>query len=147
MARHKRRLHSSRINSLVGAETTLEGDVAFKGGLHVDGRIIGNLVADPGGDALVVISERGGVEGDIHAPNVVINGSVKGDITASHYLELACGARVTGSLFYAKMEMAVGARVDGRLIHRDGTVNQADEEATGIVEPLDGASRQARVPR
>ncbi len=119
MARHKRKLHSTKISTLIGRETVLMGDLSFTGGLHVEGRLVGNVNADPDSDSVLVLSERGQIEGEIRVPYVVLNGKVNGDVIVARHLELACGADVHGNVYYSQMEMAVGAQVNGNLVHED----------------------------
>ncbi len=113
-----RNRRSSNIDTLVGRNTRVEGDFSFTGGLHVDGDIRGNLTADGDPEAVLSISEFGKVEGDVHVPNVVLNGTVVGDVHASERVELAAAAKVTGDVYYNLIEMASGAAVNGKLVHR-----------------------------
>jgi len=110
----------SGIDTVIGSQTRLEGDVHFSGGLHVDGTIKGNLVAEPGTEAVLTVSEQGRIEGDVRVPNLVLNGAVQGDVYASERVELACHAKVTGNVYYNLIEMAMGAEVNGNLVHRAG---------------------------
>jgi cytoskeletal protein CcmA (bactofilin family) len=108
----------SRIDTIVGQNTRLEGDVRFSGGLHIDGKIKGNIIAEPGAEAVLTLSEQGSVEGDVRVPNLVLNGAVVGDVHVSERLEMASHAKVTGDVFYHLLEMAMGAEVNGSLVHR-----------------------------
>ncbi len=113
--------------TLIAANTEVTGDVKFDGQLYVSGRVNGNILASEGGEATVVVSEEGFVSGEIRVPNVVINGTVEGDISASERIELACKARVKGSVFYALVEMQLGAQVDGQLVHAKPQPSQSEE--------------------
>lgn len=110
---------ASHYDTLISQKTEIVGDVKFKGGLQIEGVIKGNLIAEPGSGAVVRISDGGRVEGQINAPNVVINGSVIGDIFAGEYIELAKKARIKGDVHYYMMEMVLGAEVNGNLIHQN----------------------------
>lgn len=105
-------------DTLISSKTEIVGDIKFKGGLQVEGVIKGNLVAEPGNSAIVRISDTGRIEGQINAPNVVVNGAVVGDIHATEYIELAKKARVQGDVYYHKMEMVLGSEVNGKLVHQ-----------------------------
>lgn len=111
-----------RIDSLVGAGTTVQGDVSFSGGLRVDGEIRGNVRATGDQAGTLVVSEQARIEGEIHVSHCVINGTVVGPVHASEFLELQAGARVTGDVHYASVEMHMGAVVEGRLVHMSGAV-------------------------
>ena len=87
----------SQMDTLVGHNTKIVGDIYFEGGLHVDGLIEGNVHArDPG--SRLSISERGQVQGEVRVPEVMLNGMVKGDVYAADRIELGIKARVEGTL-------------------------------------------------
>ena len=112
------------VDTLIGTKVTIRGDITFSGGLHVDGTVIGAVTADTGGASMLVLSERGRIEGEVHAPHVVVNGVIEGDIHASEKVELAANARVTGNIHYRLLEMAAGAEVNGRMVRVDTTPRQ-----------------------
>jgi cytoskeletal protein CcmA (bactofilin family) len=106
-----------RIDTLIGAGTRIIGDVQFGGGFHVDGHVKGNVDAPPDSGATLSVSDSGVVEGSVAVPNVVLNGTVKGDILAHDRVELGATARVTGNVYYGLIEMEMGAEINGKLIH------------------------------
>jgi cytoskeletal protein CcmA (bactofilin family) len=108
-----------RIDSLIGAGTTVRGDVTFKGGLRIDGTVEGNVVATDGEPSTLVISEQARVEGEIRVSHVVVNGTVQGSVTADGYLELQPKARIVGDVTYKTLEMHVGSVIEGRLNHAE----------------------------
>ena len=103
--------------SLIARGTIIQGDVRFSGALHLDGQIIGSVLAEEQG-AVFTLSESGHVQGEIRVPHAIINGQVRGDIYATERLELAPEARVTGDVHYQTLEMAAGAQVNGRMSHQ-----------------------------
>ena len=113
----KANTRSAAIETLLGSGTTVTGDVEFTGGLHLEGRVEGNI---NGGDpqSRLDISEDGSVAGEIRVATVLVNGSVEGDIHAGERLILGVNARIDGNVFYHVLEMAAGAQVNGKLIHR-----------------------------
>jgi cytoskeletal protein CcmA (bactofilin family) len=114
-----------RIDTLIGAGTRIIGDVQFSGGFHVDGHVKGNVDAPADSGATLSVSDSGVVEGSVAVPNVVLNGTVKGDILAHDRVELGATARVTGNVYYALIEMEMGAEINGKLIHEPGKAGQA----------------------
>ena len=120
----KRKLRTTKIDSLIGRQTETLGDLRFSGGLHVDGVVKGNVYADDDSGAVLTLSEFGTIEGEVRVPNVVLNGTVIGDVYARDQIELAANARITGNVYYTLIEMAMGAEVNGSLVHRG-----ADEDA------------------
>lgn len=114
----KKKLRTTKIDSLIGRHTETLGDMRFSGGLHVDGVVKGNVYADDDSGAVLTLSEFGTVEGEVRVPNVVLNGTVIGDVHARDQIELAANARITGNVYYTLIEMAMGAEVNGSLVHR-----------------------------
>jgi cytoskeletal protein CcmA (bactofilin family) len=128
----------SRIETVIGPATVLEGDISFSGGLHIDGRIKGNISAEAGSQAVLTVSERGCIEGDVRVPSLVLNGKVHGNVYASERVELASHARVTGNLHYNLIEMAMGAEVNGSLVHEHPQRRAEDVKSrrkNGVEEP------------
>ncbi len=116
----KKNFNSARIDTLIGQGTVINGNLEFSGGLHVDGKIIGNVIAEEGSDALLILSEFGHIEGEVKVPNMVLNGEIIGDVFGSNRVELAPKSCINGSVYYNLIEMAIGAQVNGGLIHEAG---------------------------
>jgi cytoskeletal protein CcmA (bactofilin family) len=129
----KKPKQTADIDSLIGQNTEIRGDVIFSGGLHVDGKVKGNVISAEGDDSVLTLSERGTIEGEVKVPNVVVNGTVIGDVHALSHVELAAQARVHGNVYYTLIEMAMGAEVNGNLVHREAksVVNMPKKESTG----------------
>lgn len=106
------------VETLVGSNSEVNGDLHFSGGCHVDGIVKGNVSADPESNSALSISEDGTVEGGVAVPYVVLNGIVRGDVVASQRVELGSTARVIGNVYYNLIEMAIGAEINGKLVHQ-----------------------------
>jgi len=111
------KIRSARVDTLIGKGTTIDGDIRFSGGLHVEGVIKGNLAAD-GDDATLILSEHGHIQGEVRVPSMVLNGMIDGDVFASGKVELFEKARICGDVYYNLLEMAVGAEVNGKLVRQ-----------------------------
>lgn len=112
---------SGGVDTLIGRQTEILGDVRFAGGIHLDGKIKGNLSTTGDKSATLSVSETGVVEGDVRVPNVVLSGSVTGDVHASERLSLMAKAKVTGNVHYKVLQMEPGAQINGQLIYDDGS--------------------------
>lgn len=107
----------NNIECLIGAGTTVEGNITFAGGLRVDGRVRGDVIAAEGKPGTLVLSEQAQIEGEIRVSHVVINGTVIGPVRAAEYVELQPKANVTGDVHYRTLEIQLGAVVQGRLVY------------------------------
>ncbi|HUT41367.1 MAG TPA: polymer-forming cytoskeletal protein [Gammaproteobacteria bacterium] len=110
----------AKVDTIIGQQTRIEGDIHFTGGLHVDGMIKGNIIAEAGSSSVLTVSEHGRIEGDVRVPTVILNGTVSGDVRSDERIELAAQAEVNGDVYYNLIEMAMGAAVNGSLVHETG---------------------------
>ncbi|ADL54400.1 bactofilin family protein [Gallionella capsiferriformans] len=114
----------SRIDTLIGLGTVIDGNVTFSGGMRIDGQVNGDVIAMPGKPSTLILSELGSVNGAVSVTHLVVNGAICGDVTATEYLELHAKARVTGNVHYKTLEIQIGAMLQGHLVH----TNAADQE-------------------
>ena len=129
MLGRKQRRHTV-VETLVGSNTRISGDLHFSGGCHVDGTVNGSVTADPDSKSALSISEEGNIEGGVTVPYVVLNGIVRGDVFANQRVELGPTARVIGNVYYNLIEMAIGAEINGKLVHQpEGQVPLLEQTA------------------
>ena len=113
--------------TLIAANCELVGDVHFSDELLVNGIVKGNIHAQPGSKAIIRISEKGRVQGEIRVPRIIVNGEVFGDIWSDKHIELAAKAEIEGNVYYHLIEMVQGSRVDGQLVHLENGKQEAVE--------------------
>lgn len=129
MLGRKQRRHTV-VETLVGSNTRISGDLNFTGGCHVDGTVNGSVTADPDSQSALSISEEGNIDGGVTVPYVVLNGIVRGDVFANKRVELGPTARVIGNVYYNLIEMAIGAEINGKLVHQpEGQVPLLEQTA------------------
>jgi cytoskeletal protein CcmA (bactofilin family) len=140
MFNKKQRRHTE-VDTLVGPNTRIDGDLNFEGGCHVDGTVKGNVSANTESNSALSVSEDGNVEGGVTVPYVVLHGIVRGDVYATKRVELGPTARVIGNVYYNLIEMAIGAEINGKLVHQpEGQValleqtTRIDESAAFVAE-------------
>ena len=130
---NSRKKKTAKIDSLIGENTELTGDVKFSGGLHIDGAVRGNVLAEADSGSVLSLSDQGTVEGEVRAPYSVIDGSIIGNVYSSEHIELEAKSRITGDVYYNLLEMASGAQVSGRLVHTPDRVDEAPEPAEPVI--------------
>src|ERR1041385_5763204 len=106
-----RESRQANIDTLIDKTVRVQGDVDFVGGLHLDGSIAGNVRSDQAPNSTLSISETGSIEGTVEVPNVMLNGTVKGDIHARGKVVLGATAKVEGNVYYGVIEMTLGAQI------------------------------------
>jgi cytoskeletal protein CcmA (bactofilin family) len=105
------------IDTLIGVDTRVEGNIIFSGGLRVDGAVLGEVSELSDSPSTLILSEHGRIEGAITASKIVINGTVLGPVKAGQFIELQTKARITGDVTYNSLEMHTGAVIEGKLVY------------------------------
>ena len=109
MFRKKGDATSAPVETMISKECELMGSLAAKGSLRVDGKVAGDVTTD--GDVLV--GEGGLIEGDIQAQNVILAGTVRGNLKLTGKLELYPTAHLTGDVKVAVLNISDGAFFNG----------------------------------
>jgi len=133
--------------TLIANNTRMKGDVLFEEELYVTGVVEGNVTASdskntPPENAKLVICEGGKVIGEIRAPNVVIDGTVEGDVYATNKIELAPKAKVVGNVHYNLVEMQSGSVVNGKMVSIEDAGPDSMPEA--VLSPEEQAKKKMR---
>ncbi|MDR1530312.1 MAG: polymer-forming cytoskeletal protein [Burkholderiales bacterium] len=131
MFNSKKATPQSRIDCLISADTVVEGNIIFNGGLRVDGVVLGNISVNEGKNGTLILSEHARVEGLVTVSHAVINGEIRGAIIANEYLQLEASARIDGDITYQMLGMHHGAAVSGKLNHlvdQNGQKNHQNDE-------------------
>ena len=105
-----------RIDTLIARSVRVNGDLEFAGGMHLDGQVAGGVRADPQTPASLSVSDTGTIEGPVEVTDLVLHGTVRGDIVARGRLVLGASARVEGNVYYGIIEMTLGAQISGKLV-------------------------------
>ena len=108
---------STKIDTLIGENTELTGGIKFTGGLHIDGAVRGDIIAEADSDSMLSLSDQGTIEGEIRVPYYIIDGTVIGNVYSSEHVELEAKSRITGDVYYNLMEISLGAQISGQLVH------------------------------
>lgn len=96
----------------IGSSVVIKGEVSAKEDLTVAGRIDGKIEVR---DHVVRVGREAQVNAEISARAVVVEGNVKGNITATERIELAEHGIVEGDIASPKIAMADGAVFRGKI--------------------------------
>lgn len=119
-----------KLETIIGNESTVTGELNIKGTLRVDGIIEGDIFAD-----WVIVGESGRIHGNVKSRGVVVGGRVEGNLEASEIVELKGKGEVTGEICTVKLAMSEGAVFDGRSTMKKAA-QDADSEAKGKIKSI-----------
>src|SRR6478752_3366411 len=98
------------ITTLLGRGATFEGKLTFDGTVRIDGRFKGEVFTDD----VLVIGEGAIVEASLDVGEVIIQGTVIGNITAKRSIEIHAPGRVKGDLHTPTLQIDKGVMFEGR---------------------------------
>jgi cytoskeletal protein CcmA (bactofilin family) len=111
---------AGEITTLLGRGATFEGKLTFEGTVRIDGRFKGEVFSD---DTLV-IGEGAHVEAQIDVGEVIIQGTVVGNITAKRSIEIHAPGRVKGDVHTPILQIDKGVIFEGRSFMEAATANR-----------------------
>lgn len=100
----------AELNAHLGQGAKIEGKLTFKGSVHIDGRVEGEIFAED----TVVLGEAAVVIAKITAAKVIAHGRIEGDIEASQRIELRAPASLTGNIRTPSLIIHEGVTFEGR---------------------------------
>jgi cytoskeletal protein CcmA (bactofilin family) len=98
-------------DSVIAAGSVLKGEITGQEGIRILGRMEGN----PSSEGLVRVYEKGSVHGNIHAPYVILEGELKGNIVSAKQVELRSPARMNGRIETEVLAVAEGCILEGKV--------------------------------
>lgn len=105
---------NQHIDTLIGAHSSFKGELAFEGAVRIDGRFEGNIRSVKEGT--LIVSQGAEITGEIHVPNLILYGTVKGNVHATRSLRLGETGCINGDVEYRVITLAEGAAVNGRCL-------------------------------
>jgi cytoskeletal protein CcmA (bactofilin family) len=117
------------ITTLLGRGAAFEGKLTFDGTVRIDGRFKGEVFSDD----VLVIGEGAHVEAEIDIGEVIIQGTVVGNVKAKRSIEIHAPGRVKGDLHTPSLQIDKGVIFEGRSFMENAVV--APRPATGTATP------------
>ncbi|MBE9480505.1 MAG: polymer-forming cytoskeletal protein [Bacteroidetes bacterium] len=105
----KNNINETASRNLLGADTTVKGDIESNGDFRIDGTLIGSISSK----GKVVVGSTGNVEGEIKCQNADISGKVKANVTVAELLSLKASAKFSGEVTTGKLAIEPGAKFSG----------------------------------
>lgn len=118
MAKVSEEFDSAAIN-LLGAGTTITGDIISNGDIRINGILAGNLSTK----GRVIIGETGKIKGEINCKNADILGLVEGKLTVVELLSLKSTATVTGEVTLGRISIEPGCKFNGTCVMVESGLN------------------------
>jgi cytoskeletal protein CcmA (bactofilin family) len=123
------------ITTLLGRGAAFEGKLTFDGTVRIDGRFKGEVFSDD----VLVIGEGAHVEAEIDIGEVIIQGTVVGNIKAKRSIEIHAPGRVKGDLHTPSLQIDKGVIFEGRsFMENAAPIPRPGPVAPPVVPPKTG---------
>ncbi len=109
--------------NMLGAGTTIKGDIQSNGDFRIDGTLLGSIQSK----GKIVIGQTGNVEGEVVCKSADVSGKVNAQFTVSELLTLKATANISGDITTSKLSIEPGAKFSG-------TCNMSESNAGTRVE-------------
>jgi len=131
-------VNSGGLTAFIDQGSEFEGKLSFRDTVRIDGRFRGEITSEN----TLIVGESGEIEASIRSKNVVISGSVEGDVSASQKVTLHKTARVNGNVETSCLVMEDGAVLNGQV---KMTTPDA-KSGTGSLKAISGGTPKPNAP-
>ncbi len=132
----------SEISTLLGRGTTFEGKLTFEGTVRIDGKLKGTVFSDD----VLIIGEGAHVEADIDIGEIIIQGTLVGNVHARRGIEVLAPGRVKGDLHTPSLQIEKGVIFEGRSF-MEGVVAGGKVGTSPAAAGALGAAKPADAPK
>lgn len=116
--------------NLLGAGTSIKGDIKSNGDFRIDGSLVGSIHSK----GKVIIGTTGKVDGEIICQNADISGEVKARVTVTELLSLKATSKISGDVTTNKLAIESGAKFSGSC-NMDSSETRKDKFSSPIEKP------------
>ncbi|MFQ5995051.1 MAG: polymer-forming cytoskeletal protein [Acidiferrobacterales bacterium] len=105
----------SAIDVLISGTAEVKGDITFDGGLRVDAKVEGDIVAKGKENSTLIVSECAEIGGNVTVPFIILLGKIRGSVHCTEHIRIHPNAEITGDVHYKSIDIAAGAAINGKL--------------------------------
>ncbi|MFH1350428.1 MAG: polymer-forming cytoskeletal protein [Pseudomonadota bacterium] len=84
----------NEINAFLGRDTEFEGKLSFSGTVRIDGHFTGKILTE----GTLIVGESAIIVSEVHVGQIIINGEIRGNITAEERIEIHKPGKVFGNI-------------------------------------------------
>ncbi len=129
----------THIDTLIGAQARFKGELTFEGTVRIDGQFEGNIRSSQ--DGTLIVSESAQIQGEVNVPNLMLHGTIRGNVRASKSITIGPKGRLNGDLEYTRLSLAEGASVNGRCTRIDDEEQSRKHLLSKKPKPVEDASQ------
>lgn len=130
-------MNASEITTILGKGSAFDGKLTFEGAVRIDGEFSGEIRTE----GTLILGETAIVKAEITAHVLVIEGEVRGDLTATGSIEIHAPARVYGNLSTPNLEIEKGSQFEGNCqMQAETAVSAPESRLAEAVDPVEAVA-------
>jgi len=102
---------SGGLTAFIDQGSEFEGKLSFRDTVRIDGRFSGEITSEN----TLIVGESGEIEAEIRSKNVVVSGTVNGNVIADAKVVLHKTARIKGDIQTPSIVVEEGAMITGKI--------------------------------
>ncbi|MEM6296158.1 MAG: polymer-forming cytoskeletal protein [Myxococcota bacterium] len=132
-------MSTPEITTILGPGSAFEGKLTFEGAVRIDGDFKGEIRTD----GTLIIGEAATVQAEIAGAQVVIHGTVRGNVQASVLVEIHAPGRVYGNVATPSLEVEKGSLFEGNCTMQGDAQEPAADDETETPAPAEPSGSDA----
>lgn len=129
----KKKLHAGNatilsqepINSIIGKDLFIQGELKGEGTIRIDGRVEGNIFLEKG----VIVGEHANILGDVKSENLIVYGKLTGNILCKS-IQIKSSGIIKGDIHTDVVLIETGGKYNGQLHMHENS------DAEGVLKTL-----------
>lgn len=113
---NKKKIQVDSVDTVIGADTVLEGTIRSKTSLRVEGEIHGEIYCD--GD--ITVGKEGKLDHQVSARNITLAGTIEGNVDVQEKLHILSSGKLVGKVAMKSLMIEEGATFDGESHMKNG---------------------------
>lgn len=129
MKEKKRLPEEEKITGFFDSNTTIKGDLTFRGAFRVDGVFEGKIASE----ATLIIGDEGKVKAEVEVGTCIIRGEFHGTIKAREKIEIHDKGKAVGTIITPRLYVEEGAFLEAKCLAGEGvsSLNEAALQGGG----------------
>ncbi|MDO9535714.1 MAG: polymer-forming cytoskeletal protein [Bacillota bacterium] len=109
MFKNKKNFETKKVDTLIGKETSMKGQLEAKGIIRIEGAFEGEIFTASD----VIIGENADVKGDVNCYNATLAGRVEGNVNVQNKLDIRANGILIGDIKAVVLSIEDGAYFSG----------------------------------
>lgn len=140
----KKQFNETKVATIIGPGTKVSGEIYSEGTIRIEGEVSGRVECED----TIVVHESGFVQADLIAGQIIVSGTVEGNISAHSRLEVTDRAKVIGDITAPRISIAEGVIFEGKCAMKPpGETNPVAQPAITKDNVLPGPTPKEEMPR